>query len=101
MNSGLKVLILAAEVAPFVKVGGLADFTQELPQALHNLGVDVRVMTPRYKSSRMTGYRFKRVGNTIPVPVGPIHQVPCGLDRTVLALHNAFQYRHTVVLEDR
>jgi starch synthase len=70
MNSGLKVLFLAAEVAPFVKVGGLADFTQELPQALNKLGVDVRIMTPRYKSSQMTGYQFKRVGNTIPVPVG-------------------------------
>jgi starch synthase len=70
MNNGMKILFLAAEAAPFVKVGGLADYAQELPQALSDLGEDIRVMLPRYKASRATGHRFRRMGNTIPVPVG-------------------------------
>ena len=34
----LKVLILAAEVVPFAKVGGLADVVGALPKALQALG---------------------------------------------------------------
>ena len=44
----LKILILAAEVVPFAKVGGLADVVGALPKALRELGNDVRVVMPRY-----------------------------------------------------
>ncbi|GCE20644.1 hypothetical protein KDK_44440 [Dictyobacter kobayashii] len=35
----LKVLILAAEIEPFVKVGGLAEIVGALPKALQALGM--------------------------------------------------------------
>ena len=45
---GMKVLFVAAEVAPFVSVGGLSQVVYYLPQALTKLGHDVRVFTPKY-----------------------------------------------------
>ncbi|MBN1139944.1 MAG: glycogen synthase [Anaerolineae bacterium] len=44
----LKILILAAEVVPFAKTGGLADVTGSLPKAIRAVGHDVRVAMPRY-----------------------------------------------------
>ncbi len=46
MVQPLKVLYLAAEATPFVKVGGLADVAGELPPALRAMGVDVRTAIP-------------------------------------------------------
>lgn len=46
--AGLKVLMLAAEAAPLIKVGGLGDVLGALPGALQSLGHEVRVMIPHY-----------------------------------------------------
>ncbi|MBC6315078.1 glycogen synthase GlgA [Listeria grandensis] len=42
----MKVLFAAAEVFPFVKVGGLADVAYALPKELVKQGVDIRVVLP-------------------------------------------------------
>jgi len=50
LDTGLKILIVSPEVAPFAKTGGLADVAGSLPKALTLQGNDVRVVLPRYKS---------------------------------------------------
>lgn len=56
ITTGLKVLMVAAEMVPFAKTGGLADVIGALPAALRALGHDVRVALPRY--SRIDLQRF-------------------------------------------
>ncbi|NLO05912.1 MAG: glycogen synthase [candidate division WS1 bacterium] len=45
----MKVLFVSNEVAPFAKVGGLADVAGSLPRAIAEQGVDIRVVMPRHR----------------------------------------------------
>ncbi len=51
----LKVLFASSEVVPFAKTGGLADVAGSLPIALEELGLDVRVIMPKYASVKVAG----------------------------------------------
>ncbi len=46
----LKICYVSSEVVPFAKTGGLADVAGALPVAHKEMGHDVRVMMPNYKS---------------------------------------------------
>ena len=46
----MKVLFIAAEASPFVKIGGLGDVIGSLPKALQAEGVEARVVLPLYSS---------------------------------------------------
>ena len=46
----MKVLLCSSEIVPFAKTGGLADVAGALPLALEELGVEVRVAMPKYKT---------------------------------------------------
>jgi starch synthase len=45
----LKILFISVEVAPYAKVGGLADVAGSLPNALKSFGHDVKVAMPGYR----------------------------------------------------
>jgi len=49
-NTSLKILLVATEVNPFSKSGGLCDVAGSLPKALREAGVDMRVVLPKYRT---------------------------------------------------
>ena len=65
----LKILLVAAEVAPFAKVGGLADVAGALPKALKAMGHDVRVVMPRYGSIDVEKHGLRRIVTNLGVPL--------------------------------
>ncbi len=44
----MRVLFATSEIAPWVKTGGLGDVSADLPAALHQQGIDIRVIVPGY-----------------------------------------------------
>ena len=70
-NGPLKILLLAAEVVPFAKTGGLADVAGTLPKAVRALGHDIRVAMPRY--GRIEGSKF-HLEEVVPPFDVPIHR---------------------------
>src|SRR5687768_8118153 len=61
-----RVLFASAEAYPFVKAGGLADFSSALPKTLVGLGLQVRVVLPGYRG--LGGHTV----TTLDVPLGSV-----------------------------
>ena len=68
-NGPLKILLLAAEVVPFAKTGGLADVAGSLPKAIRALGHDVRVAMPRYGRIDPGKFQLREVLAAFDVPM--------------------------------
>ncbi|MFA5107517.1 MAG: glycogen/starch synthase [Patescibacteria group bacterium] len=66
----LRVLFATAELTPIAKVGGLADVAGALPPVLATLGVDVRVVLPKYDVIDDATYHSRLVASNIPVTLG-------------------------------
>ncbi len=61
MKNKFKIFFVSPEVAPFAKTGDLAEFSAALPGALKNLGHEVRVMMPNYRSVNERKYTLRDV----------------------------------------
>jgi starch synthase len=70
--SRLNLVFVSAEVAPFAKVGGLADVAGSLPKALTALGHRVTVMMPAYRMIlEDPRWEISDVRDSIPVSMNP------------------------------
>lgn len=56
----MKILLVASEVAPFAKTGGLADVAGSLPKALKRMGHDVRIVMPFYTKTQGSGFVVRK-----------------------------------------
>ena len=56
----MEILFAATELAPFVKVGGLADVVAALPKALRALGHSVTLVLPRFPAFEEQGLLVAR-----------------------------------------
>lgn len=65
----MKVLLASSEVVPFAKTGGLADVAGALPKALRSLGIDVRIIMPKYKGIEEKGFPLTYTGQRISCPI--------------------------------
>jgi len=60
----------AAEVAPIVKIGGLADVVGSLPADLKKMNCDVRIVIPLYGSIDRKKAGLKKIYSNIEIPSG-------------------------------
>lgn len=52
----MKIAFLTSELAPYAKVGGLADVSHSLPIELSKIGCEVKIFLPRYSSIDLWTY---------------------------------------------
>ena len=68
-DSSLKILLMAAEMVPFAKTGGLADVAGALPKAIKAYGHDIRVAMPRYGRIDRDRFQISEALAAYPVPM--------------------------------
>jgi starch synthase len=67
----LRILIMAAEMVPYVKTGQVADVIASLAAALRRLGHDARVALPRYSHIDIERAGLRRIIEGLQVPMDP------------------------------
>ena len=64
----MKVLMVSSEAMPFAKTGGLADVVSSLSSSLAELGLDVKIILPRYYSVDRS--KLELLSGALGVPMG-------------------------------
>ena len=66
----MNILFASSEAVPFARTGGLADVSTSFPAALEQIGQNVAVVIPAYRSVFDSGLPLKDTGIYFPVPIG-------------------------------
>jgi starch synthase len=74
-GQSLKILMVAAEMAPFAKVGGLGDAVFALSRTLAAAGHDVRVVLPCYGSIDREAFGLRPIAS-LEIPMGVLGPLP-------------------------
>lgn len=77
--------MVAAEAAPFASVGGLSQVLYFLPRALKKLGVDVRIMIPKFATIDEKKYGVNMLLSALAVPTGEaqgVRELICNVKAT-------------------
>ena len=75
----IKVLFAASESAPFLKSGGLGEVIYSLSKEMRKLGIDARVILPKYSDISFNYQKEMEKLNAFTVNVGWRKQY-CGID---------------------
>ncbi len=67
----MEITFVTTELAPFVKVGGLADVSAALPKALRSLGHSVTIVMPRFPALEQQGLLLARRLTPLRFALGP------------------------------
>ncbi len=78
-KKGLKILFVATEAAPYVKIGGLGEVMYALPKALREIGHDARVLIPKYASIPSDKYKFDSHIDGLDIPSGTERKIICNI----------------------
>ena len=60
-KDSLKILFVASEARPFIKIGGLGEVMHALPESLRQLGHDARIIIPKYATIEAEKFSFELV----------------------------------------
>jgi len=66
----MEILFVTTELAPYVKVGGLADVSAALPKTLKSLGHRVTIVMPRYSAFEESGLLMARRLTPLKITLG-------------------------------
>jgi starch synthase len=80
----MNILMIAGEVAPYAKTGGLGEVMAALPKAVRRLGHDVRVFMPHYGAIDRQTYPLVPIGRTMSLNVGG-ERAPLNFAASILA----------------
>jgi starch synthase len=111
MAKPLSILFVSSEATPFAKTGGLADVSGALPQAIRELGHDIRIMLPKYASvserrfkihdiKRLTDMPIQIGGKTVPGSVRSSFLTNIKTKVQVYFLHNDGYYNRPDIYVD-